>query len=169
MLCDYRNLEYEFKETEASKIKRTATAILTDVDAEEIDELVAKDPKKLQAMVQQATLGTAGVLTVNALKDIKEKYDEILYLQENVEYILKLIDDIQALVLDQSEDIRALRTKVVEAKEKAEQGEKHLEKAKKYHKAGRKRECWICGCISVTLIVVGGPILLTILQNKGLL
>ena len=169
VLIDYRNLEYEFKEIESSKIKNTAKEILKNVGEEKIDELVTKDPKKLQTMMLQASQSTAGVLTVNTVKDIKEKYDEILYLQENVIYILKLIEDIQVLVFDQSEDLRALRTKVVEAKEKAQSGEIHLEKAKKYHKAGRKRECWICCCVSMTLIVICGPIILTILNNKGLL
>ena len=138
------------------------------VTEEELNELVKK-PEATQTVIQEITMGCANIQVVNMVEDIKEKYDGIYQLEQNVEHIRNLLDDMKTLILDQGDQIDNIHDTIGKAKDYAKKGEQNLEKAKKYHAQAKKRQWWLFCCIFVTLIIVAGPIVLTILNQKGML
>jgi t-SNARE complex subunit (syntaxin) len=136
------------------------------LDSGELERLMAK-PDALQQVIKEKTLGKSNIQVQNTLRDIKEKYDEIIVLEGNVNHIMRLLGDMKDLIVDQGDDAEKLLGTIQDAKGLTQKGQDNLVKAKEYYKATKKRQWWMCGCCCVAVVVVVAPVILTTLVNKG--
>lgn len=73
-----------YKDKVEVKISREIQIIDPDLGKEEIKELI-ENPEQVQKLLESKVLKTAHFTVVNAVEDIKEKYEDILTL-EQVDY-----------------------------------------------------------------------------------
>ena len=88
---------------------------------------------------------------------------------KNVIIINELISQIADLVNDQEEVVLQIGEKIGEVKDLADEGKGHLAQAVVYSKTGLKRKCCMLLLIIGGALVLMAPILLSILNAKGIL
>jgi hypothetical protein len=69
-----------YKDKVEAKISREIQIIDPDLGKEEIKELI-ENPEQVQKLLESKILKTAHFTVVNAVEDIKEKYEDILTLE----------------------------------------------------------------------------------------
>lgn len=70
-----------YKDKVEAKISREIQIIDPDLGKEEIKELI-ENPEQVQKLLESKILKTAHFTVVNAVEDIKEKYEDILTLEQ---------------------------------------------------------------------------------------
>jgi t-SNARE complex subunit (syntaxin) len=112
-------------------------------------------------------MGRGHVQVINSVRDIQEKFQDILLLKKNVEIISTLFAEMTRIVSEQNDDINFIQEKIIKAKEKIEDGNKELDTAKDYFEKERANKC----CFLVWLFMAFGailvPIILGILNSNG--
>jgi len=69
-----------YKDKVEAKISREIQIIDPDLGKEEVKELI-ENPEQVQKLLESKILKTAHFTVVNAVEDIKEKYEDILTLE----------------------------------------------------------------------------------------
>ena len=139
------------------------------VDCQEIFnfiEKLAEQDKGLTKLVQEKLLGKGHVQIVNSVRDIEEKFQDILLLKKNVQIISSLFEEMTKIVNEQNEAMDIIEEQTNSAKNKLKEGNKNLEEAKIYLEKERTNKCcflmWLIMSFSAILI----PIILAILNSN---
>ena len=103
---------------------------------------------------------------VNSVRDIEEKFQDILLLKKNVQIISSLFEEMTKIVNEQNEAMDIIEEQTNSAKNKLKEGNKNLEEAKIYLEKERTNKCcflmWLIMSFSAILI----PIILAILNSN---
>ena len=77
----FQKIQRKFKKTIEKGVTRQIKIISPNTGSEEIKEMI-KNPAAVEALLQEKMYGTAHFSVVTAVEDIKEKFDDILILQQ---------------------------------------------------------------------------------------
>jgi syntaxin 1B/2/3 len=109
-------------------------------------------------------LGKGHVQIVNSVRDIEEKFQDILLLKKNVEIISTLFQEMTRIVEEQNEALDLIEEQTKVARDKLEDGNKELDTAKEYKDKERTNKCcffmWIMMALGAILI----PVILAVLN-----
>lgn len=164
----FSEIQSRYKKQIEKAVKRQITIVDEDLDPEEIDELV-QDQEKVQKLIQKKMVGTAHFTLVNAVKDIKEKYEDIIQLEQNISQITFILKEIGAMIHENGEYVDSLRSKIHNAKDLTNKGKQNLDDAEGHLKSANKKQGYLCCCLSMVGVVVFCPLILTVLQNTSII
>lgn len=77
----FRDAQMGCKDNMRTKLKRQVTNIDPEITPREAEKLI-NDPKALKQMMEQKLVGKTHMKIYNAVSDIKDKYNDILVLEE---------------------------------------------------------------------------------------
>lgn len=163
-IINYKNMQETFNQANKSKLKRQLTTIEPDLTEREKDRLI-EDPKQVQALINKKMMTGAHVKVTNAVKDIEEKYNDILELESNINDLLELLTQINALISDSGKMVDQINANFSAANKLTKKANENLKEAKEEQIKAKGRQWWMCFCALGAMVVIGAPILLTILVN----
>ena len=119
-----------------------------------MNEVITGRERALQVLANTLQPGTQRIQ--NALNDLHEKRNQIMYLEEQVRECVQLLEVIGILVLEQGEKIEMAREQIEGANREVEKALKKIDKAKERNERAIKRKCCIIilGLVVLCLIVV---------------
>jgi syntaxin 1B/2/3 len=153
-----------FKDTNKSKIKRQLTVLDPNLTEREKEKILS-DPAQVQELINKRISGRAHIKLTSAVKDIQDKYNDIIQLEANINQLLELLTEINALIHDSGQMVDQINANFHAGNLLTKKGNKNLEEAKDEHKKAKGKQWWMCICAIGALCVIGAPILLTILVN----
>lgn len=139
----FRDAQMGCKENMRAKLKRQVTNVDPDITPREAESLI-NDPKALKQIMEQKLVGKTHMKVYNAVNDIKDKYNDILVLEEvprahqNVSKIMDLLKEINMLINESGQIIDEIERKQKEAKLRTEKGVKNLTEAKEHSEEAKK-------------------------------
>jgi len=77
----FRDMQVACRENMKSKIKREIAYLDPEMTSREIENTV-NNPEQLKKVMEQKMIGKTSVKVLNAVSDIKEKYNDILLLEQ---------------------------------------------------------------------------------------
>lgn len=153
-----------FKESNESKMKRQLDILDPSLTEREKDRMLA-DPVQVQELINRKVSGRATVKLTSAVKDIQDKYNDILQLEANIKQLLELLTEINDLIHDSGQIVDQIKSNFSAAKILTDKGNKDLDEAKDELKKAKGKQWWMCICAFGAMCVIGAPIILTILVN----
>lgn len=75
----------------SSRLERKILIVNDDLGPQEVKEIMS-NPKAFQAIVEEKTFGKGSLKLGNMVKDIKEKYDDILTLESVLIFSTRMLD-----------------------------------------------------------------------------
>lgn len=109
--------------------------------------------------MHEKLMGRAHVQVVNSVRDIEEKFQDILLLRKNVEIISTLFEEMTRIVAQQNEAIDVVESQIRKAKDQIGRGNEELDKAKGYLEKERTNKC----CFILWLFMAFGAILVPVI------
>ena len=128
-------IQLEYKKNTQKKIKRQLKIVNPDLNDQQLEEL-SKDADAGKKLISEMVMGPHTTM-VAAVSDIKQKYEDILKLERSVMQVHKLFEDLALLVHEQVLMMDSIELNLKAANNYLEKGEKHLQKAKKWHESAR--------------------------------
>jgi syntaxin 1B/2/3 len=101
----------------------------------------------------------------DCIAEIEQRHADVLRLELQVRQVYELFKDLAVLVDLQQDSLDIIEKHVHAAKDYAERGAVHIEKAEEYQKEARKRQCCIIMIVVGVLVVILAPILATQLNK----
>jgi len=125
---------------------------------------IGLDDKKIEQVVQSGQAQEVIRQSISedlsdVIDSIQQRHASILHLERSVREVQELFIDLAHLVDVQQEYLDNIETHIRQAKDYAEQGEKHLIAGAKHQDEARKRLCCIVIVVVILLVVVLSPIL----------
>lgn len=161
----FRDCQMGCKESMKNKVKRQIRILEPEKSSREVEKLVS-DPSALKTVMEQKLMGKTHMRVRNAVKDISDKYNDIIVLENNIDQILSLLKEITLLVKESGSIVDEIELKLKAANEVTKKGLQNLKDAKEQHQSAQKKQWWMCLCAFMALVIVGSPTLLTILSNS---
>ncbi|CAI2377297.1 unnamed protein product [Moneuplotes crassus] len=149
VLISFQKSQSDYKNAMQSKIKRQIAIVKPEAGEKEIEAL-SKDPESAMKMVSDQISGKAHRKLQNTVRDIQNKYELILKLENSVEEVYQLTLNLNILIQTQGEKLNTIEKNLEEANDYLEKGENHLNLAKKWHQKTRYK----MACIAVVLVII---------------
>lgn len=160
----FQSVQVTYKERVEKKITRQLQIIDPDLDREDLESALS-DPSILQEKLSQKVIGSAHFSTVNAVKDIKEKYDDIVTLGQNIAQITQILQFLTSTISENSSYVAQISAHTKQAKDLTSKGAENLVTAKANHEAASSNKTYMFCCCMMCLLVVLSPVILITLQN----
>ncbi|KAG9394123.1 syntaxin [Carpediemonas membranifera] len=146
---------------------RIADMSLPDETLDRIADGVMDNDPEFESVLE-AEFGNAGEV-VTAYKEARERHSDILALTQSIKELHDMHKQFLFLVAQQSEALNLVANNISGAKDHVEKGQRHLDKASKHQKTGRKTiYLIICICLAVLLAGIAALILGLPLSAWGL-
>lgn len=151
-----------FKDVMSSKAVAQAKVVVGDaMTEEELKNRMNQDPNFVQSALEHPDM-VANERVTEAYYEAVSRAEDVAALLRSINELKATMDDLQALVSEQSEMLDRIDVNVAQAADRVRKGNENLTKAIKSQKAVRKKYCCIgiCGLI-VIFALLGGilPIL----------
>lgn len=163
-IITYKNMQEAFNQANKNKLKRQLGTIDPDLTEREKDKLM-DNPEQVQALINKKMMMQPHVKITSAVKDIEDKYNDILELESNINDLLELLTQINTLISDSGKMIDQIHNNFNAANKLTQKANQNLKEAKELQQQSKGKQWWMCICALGALFVIGAPILLTILVN----
>jgi len=163
VMSEYQRVQTQCKSRFKQRMERQYLIVKPEATPEEVNE--ALDSNQGQIFSQQFLATNQRAEAKKALKDIQDRHQEILKLEESLRELHQLFVDMQILVEAQGQMLNEIEKAVDNAVDYTEKGAAEMKKAVKYQKQSRKKMIIIICCLLILLLVILVPVLVTTLKK----
>lgn len=159
----YQNAQQKFKVDIKKKMKRQIQMVKPDATAEEVEEVVRTGGTAGDVLRSAILKGGASDLIKNASRNVQDKYQDVLALEQSVAQLHEMFVDFAQLTEQQGELLDQIEFQVKSASDFIDEGNADMKQAVDYAIELRKRQC----CLLIIVLVVIGVIIGIVFALKG--
>eukprot|EP00298_Acanthocystis_sp_HF-20_P010606 c18941_g1_i1.p1 GENE.c18941_g1_i1~~c18941_g1_i1.p1 ORF type:complete len:293 (-),score=85.82 c18941_g1_i1:163-1041(-) len=146
LVKDYNDLQTSMRAQIRSKVQEELKIVNPAVTPEQVDEVIQGDKQ----VFSQAMLESGHAHAELAFRLAQEKKDDILKIEQQLEYIRALFHDLHTLIESQGEMIDSIEQNIDKTMVATTKGVQELRKATSYQKKSRKKMC----CIGIIMMII---------------